>query len=191
MKALILTLDASGYPYCWMSWQDAVLHQVSNRVSRQLGGVAFTFKGGLCRKTGNQSQVTITSIMALRGYNPLAWRKLSIPLTNTALFRRDSHMCAYCGKQGEKGLQLTKDHIIPLSRGGKDDWNNCTTACSRCNHRKNDKTPEEAGMQLLFVPYTPSLHEGLLLANRLILADQMEMLQSMLPKHSRLNKFSA
>ena len=188
MEALILTLDASGYPYCWMSWQDAVCHQVANRVSRQLGGYEFTFKGGLCRRTGEQSMVTITSIMALRGNNPFAWRKASIPLTNLALFRRDRHMCAYCGKQGEKGLHLTKDHIIPLSRGGQNDWNNCTTACSRCNHRKNDKTPEEAGMQLLFVPYTPSLHEGLLLANRLILADQMEMLQSMLPKHSRLHQ---
>ncbi len=191
MKALILTLDASGYPYCWMSWRDAVRHQVTNRVSRQLGGFAFTFKGGLCRKTGAQSLVTITSIMALRGNNPLAWRNISIPLTNIALFRRDSYMCAYCGKKGEKGLYLTKDHIIPLSRGGKDDWNNCTTACSRCNNRKNDKTPDEAGMQLLFVPYTPSLHEGLLLENRLILADQMEMLQSMLPKHSRLNNLPA
>jgi hypothetical protein len=62
------------------------------------------------------------------------------------------------------------------------------SACSRCNTHKANRRPEEAGMQLLYVPYAPTLHEGLLLSNRRILADQMELLQAMLPKYSRLKR---
>lgn len=190
MTPLILTLDVSGYPFGWMTWKEAIAHQVAGRVARNLGGYRFTFYGGHCRKSGNRSSVTITSIMALRGRNPFAWRNCSIALSNAALFHRDRYTCAYCGKRSNNGVHLTRDHIIPRCRGGEDVWGNVTSACLRCNAKKNDKTPEEAGMELLFVPYTPSLHEGLLLQNRRILADQMEMLHAMLPKHSRLFRSS-
>ena len=181
---LILTLDASGYPFSWMTWQEAVTHEVAGRVARQLGEFQFTFTGGLCRRTGQLSKVTISSIAALRGNNPHAWRKSTIALTNAALFIRDRYICAYCGKRGSR--HLTRDHIVPLSQGGKDIWRNVTTACMGCNHRKGARTPEQAKMELFYVPYAPSLQEGLILENRHILADQMDMLVSMLPKHSRL-----
>lgn len=65
---------------------------------------------------------------------------------------------------------------MPASRGGASAWENCVTACEHCNHRKADRTPEEANMKLLAVPYTPNLAEYLILSNRRILADQMEFL---------------
>lgn len=64
--------------------------------------------------------------------------------------RRDNYTCAYCGKAGD-----TVDHILPQARGGKDEWMNVITACTSCNGKKRDRTPEEAGMPLLFQPSEP------------------------------------
>lgn len=185
MDRLILALDVSGYPYAWLTWQEAVVHQCAGRVARQLGDFHFTFHGGRNRHTGLPSAITVSSIVALRGRNPLAWRFQTIALTNAALFHRDRQTCAYCGKHFSSS-DLTRDHILPLALGGRDSWNNCTTACFRCNNRKGARTPEQAGMDLLYVPYAPSIHEGLILANRRILADQMEFLAALLPANSRL-----
>ena len=93
-------------------------------------------------------------------------------------------MCAYCGDVNTKGL--TRDHIKPLSKGGGDTWLNCCACCVSCNARKGSQTLEELGWQLLYVPYVPNHQEGLILANRHILDDQMELLKSMCPKHSRV-----
>ena len=60
------------------------------------------------------------------------------------------------------------------------------TACKPCNQRKGAKTPERAGMMMLYVPYTPSVYEAMILRNRRILADQMDFLLSLLPADSRL-----
>jgi hypothetical protein len=64
------------------------------------------------------------------------------------------------------------------------------TACTRCNNRKDSRTPEQAEMPLLYVPYVPNKSEALILANRNILADQAEFLLNLVPKHSRLHKES-
>jgi len=68
------------------------------------------------------------------------------------LYKRDNNECAYCGSKKE----LTIDHIIPKSRGGKNSWNNLITCCLPCNLKKGDKTPDEAKMPLRFTPKTPS-----------------------------------
>jgi 5-methylcytosine-specific restriction endonuclease McrA len=75
---------------------------------------------------------------------------------------------------------------MPRSKGGDDTWMNVVTACRRCNQRKSDKTLKEARLELLYLPYTPSFNESLILQNRNILGDQMEYLISGVPKHSRL-----
>jgi 5-methylcytosine-specific restriction endonuclease McrA len=75
--------------------------------------------------------------------------------------------------------------VVPLSRGGRDQWQNVVSACIACNVRKGSRTPAEAGMPLLAVPYRPSWVEHLILSNRNILADQMEFLRSHLPKRRR------
>ena len=78
--------------------------------------------------------------------------------------------------------------MIPTSRGGKDTWTNVVSACRSCNQLKAAKTPEEAGMPLLYVPYLPSRWEDMILQSRTehILADQMEFLRANLPRGSRL-----
>ena len=72
---------------------------------------------------------------------------------------------------------LTRDHVKPVSRGGGNHWLNVVTACKRCNTRKGSKTPEEASMPLLAIPYVPNVAEYLVLRNRRILGDQMEFLK--------------
>lgn len=80
-------------------------------------------------------------------------------LTNQNLFKRDEYTCCYCGKvRGislRKGDRLEREHIIPLSKNGKDTWDNVVTACSTCNHYKANRTPEEARMKVLKTPSVP------------------------------------
>jgi 5-methylcytosine-specific restriction endonuclease McrA len=85
-------------------------------------------------------------------------------------------------------LRLTRDHVVPTSRGGADRWTNVVTACERCNHVKDDLLLEECGMELLYVPYAPNRAEALLLENRNVLACQMEYLLSFVPEHSRIHE---
>jgi len=70
--------------------------------------------------------------------------------SRAAILRRDRFRCAYCGRTG-----TTLDHVVPRSRGGQTSWTNCVAACERCNVKKADKTPEEAGMTLSFRPRAP------------------------------------
>lgn len=69
------------------------------------------------------------------------------------IYKRDNYECVYCGSS----RHLTLDHVIPKSRGGKNDWNNLVTSCQKCNLKKADKTPEEARMKMRHKPYAPSL----------------------------------
>ena len=107
-------------------------------------------------------------------------------MTNPKLFARDRFVCAYCGARFAAD-DLTREHIIPVSRGGADSWMNCITACRGCNGRKGNRLPEEVHMSLLYLPYVPSLHEDMILRGRRILADQMEFLLASVPRNSRLH----
>lgn len=184
MNQLILAVDSSGYPSRWLTWQDAVTHEVLGKVAYGFGDHEFSFRGGCNKLTGRDSLITIKSILVFHGRSPESKGRHSIPLTNCALFRRDQYMCAYCGKLTPKGL--TRDHIVPLSRGGKDNWCNCCACCRACNIAKGSKTLEELGWKMLYLPYAPNHQEGLILENRRILYDQMELLKAALPKHSRV-----
>ena len=80
-------------------------------------------------------------------------------VTNTFLFARDDYSCQYCGKHRSelRGREfLTRDHILPTSRGGTNNWDNVVTSCSPCNNRKGNRTPEEAGLSLLTIPREPN-----------------------------------
>ena len=72
--------------------------------------------------------------------------------------------------------------MVPLSQGGQDIWENVVSACGACNSRKADRTPAQARMPLLAVPYRPSWIEHLILSNRHILADQMAFLAAQMPR---------
>jgi 5-methylcytosine-specific restriction endonuclease McrA len=80
--------------------------------------------------------------------------RISLPVSRRSVLARDYYTCQYCGASpGRK--DLTVDHIIPRSRGGKTVWENVVTACQSCNGRKRDRTPEEANMQLRSWPKRP------------------------------------
>jgi 5-methylcytosine-specific restriction endonuclease McrA len=77
-----------------------------------------------------------------------------LPFNRENLFRRDAYTCQYCGRQPGKN-RLTVDHVMPQTRGGLTNWENCVTACKYCNQRKAGRTPVEAGMRLLREPRQP------------------------------------
>jgi hypothetical protein len=185
----ILTLDASGQPKEWCSHQDAIVYHAKNLVAWQLGEGEgdILFRGGDNRLTGTQSRITTAPIIAIKGKSPGAAKRMNKTptLTNPELFRRDRMLCAYCGRLF-RDSHLSRDHVIPTSRGGKDVWTNVVTACLDCNHDKDDQLLEECGMKLLYVPYAPNWAEALILENRNVLACQMEYLCGFIPTHSRV-----
>jgi 5-methylcytosine-specific restriction endonuclease McrA len=85
-------------------------------------------------------------------------RRFRRQVTNTFLFARDGYRCQFCHR-GQNELRhrecLTRDHLVPLSRGGDNEWTNVVTACSSCNTRKGNHLPEECGMHPLIVPREP------------------------------------
>ena len=187
---LILALDTSGQPREWITWDLAVTYHYKGLVAWQAGSDDFTFRGGMSRRTGDQSRVTTQSIIAIKGLDVGKTRKrarIAPPVSNKMLFRRDQHLCAYCGVKHDYD-DLTRDHITPESKGGRDTWMNLVSACRPCNHRKGDAQGATGDWKLLFVPYVPNRYEYLILANRRILADQMEFLLTGVPQHSRLLK---
>ena len=180
----MLSLDAHGRILDWMHWQDAVCLYVRGAVAWTMGEPCLTVHGGTCRATGLQSTIVLHPIVAARSHAHPRALDPSPALTNTALFARDASMCMYCGKEYGRH-SLTRDHVMPLSKGGRDSWENVVSACFHCNSRKGGRTPQQAGMPLLAVPFRPSWVEHLILSNRHILADQMAFLKHHLPKRAR------
>ena len=85
-------------------------------------------------------------------------RRFRRQVTNTFLFARDRYTCQYCGRSTielKPRQSLTRDHLIPLSRGGTNEWTNVVTACSPCNTRKANRLPEEIGMHPMTAPVEP------------------------------------
>lgn len=180
----LLSLDAHGRVLDWISWQDAACLYARDAVAWTLGEPCATVHGGLCRATGRQSLLDLHPIIAARGQARAHALDPTPTLTNAALFARDQHLCLYCGKQFSR-QSLTRDHVMPLSRGGRDTWVNVVAACFQCNSRKGGRTPQQASMPLLAIPYRPSWVEHLILSNRNILADQMAFLKTHLPRNPR------
>ena len=157
----------------------------SDAVAWTLGDAFQVLRGGIQRTTGTQSRIALHPIIAVRGAIPSrAWRQAPA-LANPKLFARDRYLCAYCGHCFHSD-ELTREHIVPVSRGGVDSWMNCITACRSCNSRKGSRTPNELGWSLHYLPYVPSVHEDMILRGRRIVADQMEFLLASVPMNSRL-----
>jgi hypothetical protein len=182
----VLQLDVSGRPQAWITPREAAILYASDGVAWTLGKAFHVLRGGIQRATGVQSRIEVHPIIAVRGSIPCrAWRHTPT-ISNPKLFVRDRHVCAYCG--GFFAFEeLTREHIVPVSRGGVDSWMNCITACRACNGRKADRLPEEAHMSLLYLPYVPSLHEDMILRGRRIFVDQMDFLLASVPRSSRLH----
>ncbi|MDX2189824.1 MAG: HNH endonuclease [Bacteroidota bacterium] len=140
-RVLILNQDYSALTIC--SAQRAFLlvymqkaEMVANAKQFMLRTVSTTFP--------------MPSVIRLNGYVRLPYR--GVLLNRQNIFRRDNHKCQYCNST----QNLTIDHVMPRSRGGKASWDNLVTACRMCNSRKGDHTPEEAMMPLKQKPFKPS-----------------------------------
>ncbi|HQW80407.1 MAG TPA: HNH endonuclease [Pseudomonadota bacterium] len=180
----VLSLDSNGRILDWISWQDATCLYVRGAVAWTIGDPCLIVHGGMSRLTGEQSTVALHPIVASRGHARPGLLEPAPALTNAALFARDRHLCMYCGQHFGKPL-LTRDHVLPTSRGGRDIWENVVSACLPCNVRKGGRTPQQANMPILAIPYRPSWVEHLILSNRNILSDQMDFLMSHLPRSRR------
>lgn len=184
---LVLQLDIAGNPQQWISYENSAYHITKGNVGWSMGDVDFDIFGGTNAASGLRSQLSINTIIAIKGHmNDRAMKHYNrVPLTNRTLFRRDQNLCGYCGTHFP-ATRLTRDHIHPTSKGGKNVWMNVIAACAGCNKAKGHLSCEEAHMPLLFVPYVPNRSEWLILQNRNILADQMAFLLKRVPKDSRL-----
>jgi|AntRauTorcE11897_2_1112592.scaffolds.fasta_scaffold00078_74 5-methylcytosine-specific restriction endonuclease McrA len=184
---LILALNSGGEALHWITYQDSAFYSAKGKILWSVGQYEVLLRGGINVKTGKQSTLILDTIVALdNGTSPTKYRRTAPALNNRELFTRDRNVCAYCATKYANG-KLTRDHVHPKSKGGPDVWQNVVTACRSCNQRKDDRTPEQANMQLTYVPYVPSYHEALILKNRRILADQMEWLIKGVPRESRLH----
>ena len=190
LQQQVLRTDVSGMPLEWIGYQEAVRLLALDQVSYSLGRTLYRIRGGINAITGLRSAIEVNAIIASWGHHPHAHLFSSSykpPLSNKALFRRDQSLCLYCGLQFPNYM-LSRDHIKPLSQGGKDRWANVVTACKRCNNHKAGRTPEQAGMQLLAIPFTPTHAEYIYLQGRRILSDQMEFLLAHFPRNSVLRR---
>jgi 5-methylcytosine-specific restriction endonuclease McrA len=186
----VLRTDIAGMPLEWIDYREAVRLYYLGQVAYTCGSVLFRLHGGTNARTGTQSVVDVSSIVATTGHssNPGNCRDDYVPpLNNETLFRRDAYLCMYCGLRFATQL-LSRDHVRPFCRGGEDVWTNVVTACRRCNNAKAYRTPEEAGMQLLAVPFTPTYPEYVYLKGRRVLADQMQYLLAHFPRSSPLHR---
>jgi len=90
-------------------------------------------------------------VIRLVRYVAATWLHRPAPYSRRGVLARDRHRCVYC-----RDHATTIDHLLPRSRGGACTWLNTVAACARCNHRKGDRTPAEAGLRLRAEPFVPT-----------------------------------
>ena len=174
MRTQILKLNKTGLPQAWVTREEAATLYAKEQVVWSLGVETLPIYGGTNRD-GVRSCLSLAPIIACDG--DVSRQNFVPALSNALLFRRDGHLCMYCGFEFEH-RDLTRDHIVPRVQGGSDAWTNVVSACARCNHHKGGRTPEQAGMALLAIPFEPNVFEFMYLANHRIRGDQMEYLQA-------------
>lgn len=185
----VLRTDVAGMPLEWIDYREAVRLYHSEQVAYDCGTRLYTIFGGFSSFDGERSRIDVNSIIATHGTSQSLSRnrdKYVPPLNNRTLFKRDANLCLYCGMR-YMTRDLTRDHIKPMSQGGLDSWNNVATACRRCNNYKGGRTPEQAALELIAVPFSPSYAEYIYLKGRRVLADQMQYLLAHIPRSSPLH----
>lgn len=186
----VLQLDVTGTPQSWIGLEEAATQYASGGVAWEFGDEPIAIlRGGLNVKSGLQSSLAIAPIIALKGASRINLFDVVPTVNKRRLLRRDRHTCAYCaGVFREDELEV--EHIVPASHGGGYTWQNLVIACggpSGCNLKKGARTPAQAGMPLVYLPYVPSRFEAFLLEGRNIRSDVHDWLAARLPRSSRLS----
>ena len=149
--ALVLNADyqpLSYFPLSTWSWKNALKAVFLERVN------VVSEYNQVVRSPS--IELKLPSVVSLKDYIPLPERAA---FTRFNVFLRDKFMCQYCGSKRE----LTFDHLLPRSKGGKTDWDNVVTACSNCNVKKGGRLINQSGMilnQKPFQPTTEDLHKN-------------------------------
>lgn len=141
----VLLLDKSFRPLRALNWRRAILLDLAGRVE-----VLQYYERKIRTASASFSMPAV-----MRSPNWVERSPQVVALTRRNVLLRDGNTCVYCGFVGV-GRELTIDHVLPRSRGGRSAWENLVAACGPCNRRKGDRTPEEAGMRIGFVPRAPS-----------------------------------
>jgi 5-methylcytosine-specific restriction endonuclease McrA len=94
--------------------------------------------------------------------------KNKVPFSKRNIMVRDNFKCAYCGSSSN----LTIDHVVPTSQGGKNEFENCVTSCQPCNNKKGNRTPSEAKMFMVKRPYAPTISEFIRMKMKQLGVDQ-------------------
>lgn len=177
----VLKLSAGGMPIAWVDWQRAVCLYMENKILWEAGAEQIILRGGWNRESGSRSVFELSPIIAVDDRSRI-WEQGGVfPLTRRRLIARDHALCLYCGRSVSDST-MTIDHVKPRGQGGRHTWENVVTACRSCNQHKGCRTPEQAGMKLLAVPFAPNVAEILLLSGRHVLADQMDYLEQFVQK---------
>lgn len=143
----VLVLNASYEVLTSVSWQRAVTMVVT--------GEAVVHEAHPTERIHSQHlSVPLPRAVRLVRYVFVRFRRAGHLASKRGVLARDRRTCIYCGRTG-----LTVDHLVPQSRGGGHTWENLAACCGACNHRKADRTPEEAGMRLRWVPWRPDAVE--------------------------------
>ncbi len=142
-----LVLNQSYEPLKIVDWQRAITLWVQGKVEileehdKTVRAVSFSFK--------------LPSVVRLLHFVRLRKRPV-VQFTRLNIYSRDEMRCQYCGNEFE-AEDLTFDHVVPVSAGGRRGWENIVTACEPCNRKKANRTPAEAGMKLLRQPHRPTV----------------------------------
>jgi len=141
----VLLLNASFEPLNVISWKRALKLVVLEKVE-----VVEESEREVCAVT---CSIRVPSVVRLLRF--VGFRKRDVKFSRQNIFARDHYRCQYCG-QKNRITDLTYDHVIPKSRGGRTEWTNIVTCCISCNRKKGGKTPREAGLKLVRKPGKPS-----------------------------------
>ena len=142
-----LLLNATYEPLRVITWKKAIILLVKGKVEvvsshvRVIRGVSISLE--------------LPSVLRLLSHVRVARQFHQVPFSRANIYLRDKYRCQYCGQQ-RSASELTFDHVIPVSQGGRKDWDNIVTCCVNCNRKKGGKTPQQAGLTLLRRPRRPS-----------------------------------
>ena len=142
-----LVLNATFEPLQIVSWQKAIQLLFQGKVEvieesdREVRTVRLTIR--------------VPAVLRLLEYVPLKRKRQLVRFSRPNVFLRDRHQCQYCGTTFGKH-QLTIDHVVPVVQDGAKTWDNIVTACKPCNQRKGGRTPQQAKMELIHKPRTPT-----------------------------------